>query len=499
MTTQFKIPPSAVRIWRGFKQDSLTQDEFFQRLGQTFIPSTVQMQIKNGLDTYIPAIPCGMKGKPATVPDETAILFWDSQETYEAGFDTLAGRTYTLTHGGCYTKESGADFPTLYSGEIKLNSCYYLIDESADWMHGKVKHLVADADSSNIAKYQTIVSDIQSRGDVDGAILCIGDDYIVYWQLNGESDPGYDELAALSSWKTEIAPKDYSFPNGSALWDKWPGMDVKPGDSFNMQFVRQFEMEMPIPPQPVAPDSVHVWRGYKKGTDEDFADFLGHVFLPAGSLLQPNAGLHAFFPSLPSNDGKPDTVPDQTALMFWTNQETYKEGFNKMAVRAYTNLHGDLYDTTKSKSGFPVLLEDKIDQDQPYFLIDQKADWMISDVHHLVAQKSPDQAPSDFIEMILNWAKSIQTNKPEGLNGAILCADDDYTVIWLCWEAGADQTKLIEELASETKVWLNMESSKYKMPVGLWDNWTKDGKPDGIPQVFPSSLSIQLDRPTSQS
>ena len=119
---------------------------------------------------------------------------------------------------------------------------------------------------------------------------------------------------------------------------------------------------------------------------------------------------------------------------------------------------------------------------------------MISDVHHLVAQKSPDQAPSDFIEMILNWAKSIQTNKPEGLNGAILCADDDYTAIWLCWEAGADQTNLIEELASETKVWLNMESSKYKMTVGLWNNWSIDGKTDGCTQVFSSSLRIQLDR-----
>jgi hypothetical protein len=276
-------------------------------------------------------------------------------------------------------------------------------------------------------------------------------------------------------------------------------MVVNPGDSFNMQYLRQYEMEMQIPPQPVAPNSVHVWRGYKKGTDAEFADFLGHVFLPAGSLLQPNAGLHAFFPSLPSNDGKPNTVPDQTALMFWTNQETYKEGFNKMAVRAYTNLHGDLYDTTKSKSGFPIFFEEAFEQDQPYFLIDKKADWMLSDVHHLVAQRSPDQNPADFVNMLQDWAKSIQSNTPEGLNGTIICADKEYTVIWMCWEQGTDQLNFINDLASKTKVWLNLESSKYKMPVGLWDNWTKDGKPDGIPQEFPSSLSIQLDRPTTDS
>ena len=32
-----------------------------------------------------------------------------------------------------------------------------------------------------------------------------------------------------------------------------------------------------------------------------------------------------------------------------------------MAVRAYTNLHGDLYDTSKSKVGFPILFDGKIE------------------------------------------------------------------------------------------------------------------------------------------
>ncbi len=496
MSKDFKIPPSAVRIWRGFRQPTLAQDEFFSRLGKTFIPSTVQMQIKNGLDTYIPTIPCGLPNKPATVPDETAILFWDSQETYEDGFNTLAGRTYTLTHGGCYTKESGADFPTLFSGTIKVDTCYYLIDKSADWMHGKVQHLVAEATQENIAKYTKIISEIQSSSDVDGAIVCIGAEYIVYWQLNGISNPGFKALQDLSGWNMVRKPADYSFPNGSSLWDKWPGMDVVPGDSFNMQFVRKFELEQPIPSQPVAPDSVHVWRGFKKGTYEEFADFLGHVFLPAGSLLQPNAGLHAFFPSLPNNKNKPATIPDQTALMFWTNPATYKAGFNKMAVRAYTNLHGDLYDTTKSKSGFPIYLNDKVVADQPYYLIDKKADWMISDVHHLVGEKPAGQSTEDFLASIYKWAAEIKNNTPAGLNGTLLSASDDYVAVWMCWEKGAETTTALKELSSSLTIWLDQESDKYDMPVGLWDNWEEGGKPAGIPQVYPSSLSIQLKRPT---
>lgn len=494
--SEFKIPPDAVRVWRGFRQPSLPQEEFFTRLGNAFIPSTVQMQIKNGLDTYIPTVPCGLPDKPDTVPDETAILFWDSQKTYQDGFKTLAGRTYTLTHGGCYTHESGADFPVLFTDTIALNTCYYLIDQSADWMHGEVQHLVAEANQENLAKYTSIISDIQSRGTIDGAVVCIGENYIVYWQLNGASDPGFDALAQLSGWKMIRNPQSYHFPNGSALWDEWPGMDVKPGDSFNMQFVRRFELKEPVPRQPVAPDSVHVWRGYKKKSYEEFAEFLGHVFLPAGSLLQPNAGLHAFFPSLPNNEGKPDTIPDQTALMFWTDQNTYHNGFQKMAVRAYTNLHGDLYDTTKSKAGFPIFLGDKLDADQPYYLLNQQADWMLSDVHHLVGQRQEFQTALDFTDMVFSWAKNIRDNTPYGLNGCLLCANDDYVLVWMCWDPSAGKTESLLDLSGQVKSWLDMDATPYNMPVGLWDNWTEDGKPAGIPQVFPSSLSIQLKRPT---
>ena len=74
-----------------------------------FVPSTVLMQIDIGLEGYIPSVLGGLEGKPDTVPDETAILFWESQQTYRDGFKTLAVRTYTLTHGAVYTAASGAE------------------------------------------------------------------------------------------------------------------------------------------------------------------------------------------------------------------------------------------------------------------------------------------------------------------------------------------------------------------------------------------------------
>lgn len=238
------IPPDAVRVWRGFRSPQLPQDEFFQRLGTVFVPSTVLMQIRVGLDVYIPTIPCGLDGKPDTVPDETAILFWETLAAHDEAFKTLAARTYTLTHGAVYTAESRADFPGYYEGELVANQPYYLFKDPADWMHGEVTHLVGGppAGSSSAGWYEGVtmaISGVQQRGAADGAIVCATDSYLVYWQLGAPDDPGLAELQRLAGWHIDRSPVPTSIDHG--LWDDWPGMTVTPGDSFNMQWTRRNE------------------------------------------------------------------------------------------------------------------------------------------------------------------------------------------------------------------------------------------------------------------
>lgn len=238
------IPPDAVRVWRGFRSPSLAQSDFFERLSTVFVPATVEMQIQVGLDVYIPTIPAGLDYKPSTVPDETAILFWDSQQTYHDGFKTLATRTYTLTHGAVYTPESRADFPLLFQGTLQLETPYYLFDQPVDWMHGDVTHIIAGP-PSDIPAWQfraevaRVVSEIQERAEATGAIVCVGAEYLVYWQLDGSDAAGLKDLEALAGWSVVRQPAPTHLPKG--LWDVWPGMDIGPGDSFNMQFKRRWE------------------------------------------------------------------------------------------------------------------------------------------------------------------------------------------------------------------------------------------------------------------
>ena len=241
--------------------------------------------------------------------------------------------------------------------------------------------------------------------------------------------------------------------------------------------------------QKVPPDAVHVWRGFRSQdkTQQQFEEFLGSVFVPGCSLLQPNAGLHAYIPSLPRSVGKPPTVPDQSALMFWTTQQTYHDAFKCVAVRCYTNLHGDLYDTSRSAAEFPVLLpEADLRSETPYFLVDAPADWMSGEVVHYIGARNHDVPAADFRARILHWAKDMQSQS--GLEGGLLCAGESYVVAWTLWGKGTASPHCFEPLKSFSTPWLDQVSETYELAHGLWGDWA------GIPMSAPNSLNIQLHR-----
>lgn len=223
--------------------------------------------------------------------------------------------------------------------------------------------------------------------------------------------------------------------------------------------------------QKVPPNSVHVWRGFRspQKTQAQFEAFLGEVFVPGCTLLQPNAGLHAYVPSLPDQANKPAGVPDQSALMFWTDQETYHDAFKCVAVRCYTNLHGDLYDTTRSKAEFPVLFAGEVKEETPYYLIDAPADWMIEEVDHFIGARNGDVTSDDFQSEVATWAKGLQSRA--GLDGGLFCIGADYIVAWVLWGAGADKTGAFDGLSGVADACLNRSAESYTPPAGLWTEW----------------------------
>jgi hypothetical protein len=246
---------------------------------------------------------------------------------------------------------------------------------------------------------------------------------------------------------------------------------------------------------PVSPKAVYVWRGFKPAAHAyaDFMSFLGTVFVPACALLQPRIGLRAYLPCMVPQDGKPPAVPDQTALMFWRDEYAHDQAKDAIACRIYSNLHGDVYDMTRSTLpevpthfavGTPLTPE------QPYYLLDGDADWMLGAVQHLVGARPAAQTPAQFLAAVQAWAEDFVSRPDVALDGALLCCGNDYLVAWV---HAADSTAALEAslapLAALTAPVLETAAKPVTLPAGLWDAW-----PKGLDLTVASCLNLQLSR-----
>lgn len=248
---------------------------------------------------------------------------------------------------------------------------------------------------------------------------------------------------------------------------------------------------------PVAPNSVYVWRGFKN-TDrsfEDFAGFLGNVFVPACMLLQPPVGLRAYYPTLVPQENKNNVLPDQTALMFWDTPASHNMANETVAVRVYQNLHGTLYDMKRSKTReVPVMLPASVSEfelDQPYYLFEQPADWMMGVTLHVVGSRPDSVLSADFRKSIFNWAHNFSTQSGGRIDASLVCCNADYAVAWVhSADESADISTVLDQFKSLIDVHLDIVPREMKLDKSLWSNWA------GIDYSDKSntSLNVQFER-----
>ena len=90
------VPADAVRVFRGKKNRPMKRSEFIQKLGTVFMPMTVQMQRLFGLTAYLPAILPETKSEG--MPDEIALVFYQTQGAYHEAKRCVGGRSYSELH-----------------------------------------------------------------------------------------------------------------------------------------------------------------------------------------------------------------------------------------------------------------------------------------------------------------------------------------------------------------------------------------------------------------
>jgi len=105
-----------IRFWRGYAQDTATRDGFRALINERLIPETIevgsrQAEDKRGLLFYSPFMPSWNTAKRFHLPEEMAILVYQSPEHYEKIRQTERGKLYGPLHfiDGLFAKEPRQD------------------------------------------------------------------------------------------------------------------------------------------------------------------------------------------------------------------------------------------------------------------------------------------------------------------------------------------------------------------------------------------------------
>lgn len=243
---QVLVKPNSVRVWRGVRADGQSPERFRKNLAEIFIPMAVQSQSPLGMTAYLPTV---MKDDaPEYVPDEIALVFYESQGVYHRTSNKPLGRAYSLLHRPVFGSSSRSGFPVLLKDELKENQPYYLFRQSADWYHGLTRVLVGTRKESQSARVfrQSIFTKlkaIQKKPPTgqDGTTAVATADYLLYWEHWTDTAAGKaSKIAAIASLVTPVLLED-AVPQkvATGLFQDFPGITIKGGECLNLRFRRR--------------------------------------------------------------------------------------------------------------------------------------------------------------------------------------------------------------------------------------------------------------------
>lgn len=248
-STPGRVPvrPDSVRVWRGFRHPFLQKKKFVDQIGSVFIPAAVQLQGPLGLTAYLPGIV--PQEKPEAVPDEIALVFFESQPVYRKMFGTVAGRSFGLMHQPVFDmKRSRSGFPVKMGTTLVSGKPCYLLDVDADWHEGLARAVIVARDegqtTANFLKAVRAAVQPLARNPpagLDGVILAPEEDCIVYWEHWREAEAATKAPAAnLAGLGAPIMTAD-AVPAKvePSLYQATAGPFVAAGDHLNLRFVRR--------------------------------------------------------------------------------------------------------------------------------------------------------------------------------------------------------------------------------------------------------------------
>lgn len=126
------------RFWRGKKLPAMSSGQFLSDLNEKLLPATGELMTSPAqLRSYHPVTPNQNLTARFDLPDEFALLEYESKEAYQAYRSTAEGKAYGDLHWLMFDKNNSKSLePAPYQGTVALEQAYDLYGRGADWEQG---------------------------------------------------------------------------------------------------------------------------------------------------------------------------------------------------------------------------------------------------------------------------------------------------------------------------------------------------------------------------
>ena len=239
------------RVWQGFKKPGMSDQDFRARLPE-FMSATVTLYHGRGLDNYLVAVPPA--GHPAFIPDEFALVAFDSEKSYQAVRATPAGQAYGEKHWEIFDKQVSKSTPFLAYAEplpstLVPNTSYDVIGTPIDWAGGytvfylglRKPEISAEQFLRDLAVHVGFVAGKLTPLGLKGYIIIANPDYEVAY-MNWSSKRAMDFAFTQEAGKSVSA-------DGAKILNRLmfqgatkPGTTVPPGSFFTTEKPGQLTM-----------------------------------------------------------------------------------------------------------------------------------------------------------------------------------------------------------------------------------------------------------------
>lgn len=180
------------RFWIGYKLENITEQKFMNDLNQRLLPDLIKLAAGKGLSSYSPYVTPKNHGD---LPDEIALITYESEDIYRSIRSTVPGTAYSDLHWELFKKDiSKSTVPVQFEGTLEVDHAYELDAKYEGWRTGTTYLTIYKRNNTDLSVLAQEFAKLKTTRGLKNSILLITEKYI-YEYRSFNPDYGFKPLS----------------------------------------------------------------------------------------------------------------------------------------------------------------------------------------------------------------------------------------------------------------------------------------------------------------